>query len=183
MHPLQSDITGIRSVPINGGISSLQDFSSRSNNNGKGIVVFRVDTPHPKQGIGYHINTVEGKSLKKGMYLPSDIQKININKWNHVEITKGAYDFLMDFDGKAKTIRIKSGKVFAVMGLLLDALELGQAIMIDKTDADKKTWENNGVCYHQYWRKLGAWFDRRKRRRGIGCHHRNGDFSGEMISI
>ena len=134
--PLQSNITGIKSIPINGGVSSLQDFSKRSTN--REIVVFRADTPHPKQGIGHHINTVEGKSLKKGKYLPSDIQRANINKWNHTEIPKPVYDVLKDFDGYAKKIRMKSGKVFAVMGPLLDALELGQAIAIDKTDADRK---------------------------------------------
>jgi len=136
--PLQSSTTGIKSVPINGGVSSLQDFSARSNNNGKGIVVFRADTPHPKQGVGYHVNTVEGKSLKQGKYLPSNIQRTNINKWNHTEIPKPVYDVLKDFDGHAKKIRMKSGKVLTVMGPLLAALELGQAIIIDKTDADKK---------------------------------------------
>lgn len=151
--PLQSNITGIKSVPISikgdsplsgTTVSSLQDFSKRSNNRGRGTTIFRIDYD---DDLLYHINTVKGKDLGLGQkalsldqikYQTSELQKYWLTKLNHYQISEEAFNILKDFDGKAKTIRMKSGEVLAIMGPLLDALELGQAIMIDKTDADKK---------------------------------------------
>ena len=151
--PLQSKRTGIKSVPITikgdsplsgTTISSLQDFSERSNNGGRGTTIFRVDYD---DDLLYHINTVKGKDLGLGKkmsdpdrikYRTTMLQKNNLVEWNHKQISEDAFNILKDFDGKAKKIRMKSGKVFAVMGPLLDALELGQAIAIDRLDADKK---------------------------------------------
>jgi len=134
--PLQSNLTGIRSVPIDtnlGRISSLRDYSSRSLNP-KGTTVLRAD--YDARNL-YHINTVEGKAIKSGQYNPSKLQKWFLGKFNHRQLSEGAYNVLKDFDGAAKKVRV-GGKVFLVGGIALDALELGMTIDADLKDADKK---------------------------------------------
>ena len=135
--PLQSSLTGITSAKISGSnISALWDFSKRSANQNKGIIVFRVDEPH--SGFNYpHINTVEGRSIKSGKYNPSEFQRANLNALNHTEISDDAYRVLKDFDGVAKKVRV-AGKILLVAGAALDALELYQTIEGDLHDADRK---------------------------------------------
>ncbi|MBU5627826.1 complement resistance protein TraT [Oscillibacter sp. MSJ-2] len=135
--PLQSSYTQIYSVPIQKNsisISSLRDFSSRSINL-KGTTVFRADTPH--SGFTYHINTVEGRSIKTGQYAASKLQLQNLNKLNHTEISYDAFQVLRNFDGVAKKIRI-AGKVLLAAGVALDVLELSRTIEDDLQDADRK---------------------------------------------
>jgi len=138
--PLQSRHTGIYSRIIHspgiGDISSLQDFSSRSKNQGRGITVFRADVPD-SHTPSYHINTVEGRSLKTNKYMPTDLQRRNLNALNHKEISEDAYKILKNFDGVAKKVRI-GGKVLLVAGTALDALELCNTIDGDLHDADRK---------------------------------------------
>ena len=85
----------------------------------------------------FHINTVEGRSIKDGKYIPSEFQRQNINKWNHLEISDDAYQVLKNFDGVAKKAEV-AGRRLAVAGAALDALELLQTINIDIHDADRK---------------------------------------------
>lgn len=95
----------------------------------------------------HHINTVGRKGFglsKKGIdpenaqYATWALPRAIMPKLNHTKISPKAYDFLKNFDGHAKKVRVSSGKVFAVIGPVLDVLELSQAIAIDKTDADRK---------------------------------------------
>lgn len=140
--PIQSKMTGIhyKRIESNGiEYASLYDTSLRSNNikHGKnvGVTVFRADVKEP---LGTHINTVEGKSIKNGLYKPSsELQKYAINKLNHKTIDDRTYRILKDFDQHAKKIRI-AGKVMAVTGTALDVLEIVQTIHIDTHDADRK---------------------------------------------
>ena len=140
--PLQSKMTAIhyKRIESNGiEYASLYDTSLRSDNvkHGKnvGVTVFRADVKEP---LGTHINTVEGKSIKNGLYKPSsELQKYAINKLNHKTIDDRTYRILKDFDRHAKKIRI-AGKVMAVTGTALDVLEIVQTIHIDTHDADRK---------------------------------------------
>ena len=76
--PLQSSFSSVYSKKIpNTNVSALWDFSQRSANPNKGIVVFRVDEPHGSFNYR-HINTVEGRSIKSGKYNPSEFQRANI---------------------------------------------------------------------------------------------------------
>lgn len=139
VNPLQSSSTGITAEPIvkNGEtIFSLRDSSPRSIS-GKPMVVFRPDTPH--NGFPYtHINAVEGRSIKSGQYVPSsESQLANLNSINHKEISERTYNFLKDFDGTAKKVRI-GARVLLVIGAVLEALELYQTIESDLHDADRK---------------------------------------------
>lgn len=135
--PLQSSLTGITSAKISGSnISALWDFSKRSANQNKGIIVFRVDEPHGSFNYP-HINTVEGRSIKSGKYNPSEFQRANLNALNHTEISDDAYRVLKDFGGVAKKVRV-AGKILLVAGAALDALELYQTIEGDLHDADRK---------------------------------------------
>ncbi|MCI2056633.1 MAG: hypothetical protein LKJ86_05735 [Oscillibacter sp.] len=136
--PLQSSHTKIYSIPIESNglrYSSLRDLSPRSINP-KGTTIFRADAPHSGADF-YHINTVEGKSIKSGKYTASEWQLNNLNGLNHTEISEDAYTVLKNFDGVAKKIRV-AGRVLAATGVVLDALELYQSIEIDKHDADRK---------------------------------------------
>ena len=135
--PLQSSLTGITSAKISGSnISALWDFSKRSANQNKGIIVFRVDEPHGSFNYP-HINTVEGRSIKSGKYNPSEFQRANLNALNHTEISDDAYRVLKDFDGVAKKVRV-AGKILLVAGAALDTLELYQTIEGDLHDADRR---------------------------------------------
>ena len=135
--PLQSSLTGITSAKISGlGISALWDFSKRSANQNKGIIVFRADAPHGRFNYP-HINTVEGRSIKSGKYNPSEFQRANLNAWNHTQISDDAYRVLKDFDGAAKKVRV-AGKILLVTGAALDVLELYQTVEGDLHDADRK---------------------------------------------
>ena len=142
INPLQSESTGIKLNPIkSNGIdyASLLDVSARSTNikNGKnrGITVFRADIDDE---IGYHFNTVYGPKIKSGEYVPSsELQREVINKLNHTQIDEKAYRILKDFDGHAKKVRV-AGRVLAVMGVALDALEIAEAVERDLNDADRK---------------------------------------------
>ena len=135
--PLQSSFSSVYSKKIpNTNVSALWDFSQRSANPNKGIVVFRVDEPHGSFNYR-HINTVEGRSIKSGKYNPSEFQRANLNALNHTEISDDAYRVLKDFDGVAKKVRV-AGKILLVAGAVLDALELYQTIEGDLHDADRK---------------------------------------------
>ena len=135
--PLQSSFSSVYSKKIpNTNVSALWDFSQRSANPNKGIVVFRVDEPHGSFNYR-HINTVEGRSIKSGKYNPSEFQRANLNALNQTEISDDAYRVLKDFDGVAKKVRV-AGKILLVAGAALDALELYQTIEGDLHDADRK---------------------------------------------
>lgn len=141
--PLQSKATNInfQTITSNGvEYASLHDTSLRSKNirrgKNRGVTVFRAD--NDPNTIGYHINTVEGRSIKDGLYEPSsELQRTLINKLNHKTIDDGTYRILKDFDGYAKKVRF-AGRVFAVAGAALDILEIAQTINIDLRDADRK---------------------------------------------
>lgn len=155
VNPLQSESTGIVSEPIvkNGEtIFALRDYSARSTT-GKGTVVFRPDTSH--NGFPYtHINTVEGRSIKSGQYVPSsEFQLGNLNSINHKEISEDAYHVLKDLDGTAKKVRT-AGRVLLVAGAALEALELYQTIESDLNDADQKIGKKT---YSHVASIVGSW--------------------------
>ena len=137
--PLQSKTTDIhyKRIESNGEwYASLYDTSSRSKNKKQDITVFRADDHAP---LGKHINTVEGNSIKKGQYVPdTKRQKDFINKVNHTKINESTYRWLKDFDVHTKKVRVRGGKILAVTGTVLEALELIEAIHIDTHDADGK---------------------------------------------
>ena len=85
-----------------------------------------LDKPHGVDGkpVGYHMN-VE-------FDVPQKYQKFF---YNHKEISESTYLKLKNFKDVAKPIRI-AGKVLLVMGIALDAIELGTAIYDDVKDAD-----------------------------------------------
>ena len=170
--PLQSSLTGITSAKISGlGISALWDFSKRSANQNKGIIVFRADKPHGSFNDP-HINTVEGRSIKSGKYNPSEFQRANLNAWNHTQISDDAYRVLKDFDGVAKKVRV-AGKVLLVTGAALDALELYQTVEGDLHDADRKNIFSS--CWN--WRKLGTGCGGSKGRCRCRCCNQNSDYA------
>jgi hypothetical protein len=136
--PLQSAHTKIYSMPINSNgtaYSSLRDLSPRSANP-KGTTVFRADAPHSGANF-FHINIVEGRSIKNGQYVASELQLNHLNELNHTGISDDAYTVLKNFNGVVKKIRV-AGRVLAVTRVALDALELYQTIEIDTHDADRK---------------------------------------------
>ena len=157
--PLQSKTTDIHYKRIESdGVwyASLYDASSRSKNTKQDITVFRADDHTP---FGKHINTVEGKSIKKGLYEPdSKLQKYFINKINHTKIHEPTYRWLKNFDVHAKKVRIRGWKILAVAGTVLEVLELIEAIHIDRHDADgkigKMSW-SAGASFVGSW-SLGA---------------------------
>ncbi len=146
--PLQSKRTGIeyhKISPTKKGVTtdyaSLRDVSSRSRNikggKNRGITVFRAD--FDEDGLLHHINTVSGEQLGAGEYIPSSaIQRKIIDKFNHMKINESTYRWLKDFDVHAKKVRVGGGTILAVTGVVLEALELIEAIHIDTHDADGK---------------------------------------------
>jgi len=137
--PLQSKITDIHYKRIESKgewYASLYDTSSRSKNKKQDITVFRADID---ETLGPHINTVEGRSIKSEKYIPdTKRQKDFINKVNHTKIKEPTYRWLKNFDTNLKTVRVWGGRILVVGGILLEALELIEAIHIDTHDADKK---------------------------------------------
>ena len=93
----------------------------------------------------YHINTVEGRSIKDGKYVPTSRQLEHLNKWNHTQISDDTYKLLKNFDGVAKKVRI-GGTVLLVAGEALDIIELCKTIEPQLQSADrkldKKTWSS-----------------------------------------
>ena len=147
LDPLQSKSTQIYSRPspsANGVISSLHDLSARSRNKKGDITVFRADIPDNAHPF-YHINTVEGRSIKDGKYVPTSRQLEHLNKWNHTQISDDTYKLLKNFDGVAKKVRI-GGTVLLVAGEALDIIELCKTIEPQLQSADrkldKKTWSS-----------------------------------------
>lgn len=136
--PLRDKSTGIKSEPIpESNISALWDYSSRSRGRKGKTIVFRADTPHGKYPY-LHINTVEGRALRDNDYIPtSELQRKSLDMLNHKKIDEKAYRILKDFDGHAKKVRV-AGKILAVMGAALDALEIAEAVERDLNDADRK---------------------------------------------
>ena len=167
LDPLQSKSTQIYSRPIstaNGMISSLHDLSARSRNKKGDITVFRADIPDDVHPF-YHINTVEGRSIKDGKYVPTSRQLDHLNKWNHAQISDDAYRLLKNFDGVAKKVRI-GGSVLLAAGEVLEIIELCQAIEPQLQSADKKldkkTWSSiaslgGSWLFSAAGAKAGAW--------------------------
>ena len=116
-------------------IPSLIDYSPRTSASRNGITVFRVDSD---SRLGYHINTVEGRSIKSGKFIPdSEFQRLNINNLNHIQISENAFNILKNFQGSAKVIR-RGAQVLLVLDVVCDLYELGKVIAEDLQDADKK---------------------------------------------
>ena len=153
--PLQSKITDIHYKRIESKgewYASLYDTSTRSKNKKQEITVFRADDHAP---LGTHMNTVEGRSIKDGLYEPSsELQKKIINKLNHTKINESTYRWLKDFDVHTKKVRVWGGRILAVTGIVLEVLELVEAIYIDKQDADKKIGK---TTYSALAKVVGSW--------------------------
>lgn len=99
--------------------------------NGKKERVFMFDLPH-KNADYYHINY----PLNKPAFLKSHL--------DHKPIPEFVYLKLKNFKEVGKVVH-KSGRVLLVAGVLLDTLELGNTILSDLQDADKKIGKKTGI--------------------------------------
>lgn len=135
VNPLQTSLTGIEFDNISGkGVAALWDKSPTRVETGKPVIVFRPDM---EPGGNYHVNTVNGHLIRDGKYTPTELQRTNLNQWNHTPIDEETYQFLKNFDGVSKKIQT-AGKVLLVAGIVLDAIELYLTIQSDLHDADQK---------------------------------------------
>lgn len=141
---LQSDITGITHRLIsknslitlkNGKQVNLEYSILMQKIGGKDRAIFRLDKPHIKDGkmLGYHIN-YDGAASK---YI--------VNSLDHREISEAMYLRFRNFQKIGKVVRI-GGKVLLVAGILLDTMELGNTVIDDLNDADKKIGKKTGMA-------------------------------------
>ena len=97
----------------------------------------RIDPPHNNQGwyrgtrktIDY--NHINFEKVDNSNLLYNWIQ----SRYNHYPLSDDAYNVLKNLDGVQKEIRIK-GRKLLVVGGVLDALELGLAVIADIRDKD-----------------------------------------------
>lgn len=137
---LQSDLTGITHYfeengrrPEKGKIlqyykmEKLPDKYEYSILMQNGKELFRLDRPHMEDGepLDYHIN-----------YKPIKHEDLN-KRLNRKFIKEETFLKLKDFQKIGKVFRI-AGKKLLVAGVLLDTLELGEAVVSDLNDADRK---------------------------------------------
>ena len=138
--PLQPNVTGYRHILADKNrprgraaevynVDSLPKKYKASvilNKPGHKGVAFMLDHPHIIDGgiEGYHMNV--------HVDVPPQLQKYF---YNHKEITESTYLKLHNFKNVAKPIRI-AGRVVLVMGIVLDAVELGMAVYEDVKDSD-----------------------------------------------
>ena len=141
---LQSDITGITHRLIsknslitlkNGKQVNLEYSILMQKIGGRDRAIFRLDKPHIKDGkmLGYHIN-YDGAASK---YI--------INNLDHREISEAMYLKFRNFQKIGKVVRV-GGKVLLVAGILLDTIELGNTVIDDLNDADKKIGKRTGMA-------------------------------------
>lgn len=140
---LQSDLTGITYLESTGrkptrgkilefykmeGLPDTYEYSVLMQN---GKDLFRLDRPHMERGqpLDYHIN-----------YKPINHEEL-YKHLNHKFIKEETFLKLKDFQKIGKVFHI-AGKRILVAGILLDALELGDAVVSDLNDADRKLGRN-----------------------------------------
>lgn len=90
-----------------------------------------LDRPHYEKGkdLSFHINYDADKPIFLKKYL------------NHKEISESTCIRFKNFTKVGKAVRIR-GKVLLVVSVLLDTLELGNTIIDDLSDVDKKIGKN-----------------------------------------
>lgn len=146
---LQSDLTGVtHKVEVkniseaklkNPRLKNLPDMNDYSMllymKNGKKSRAFMLDRANYEDGknLSFHINYDPDKPAFLKKYL------------NHKEIPESVYIRFKNFTKAGKVVRM-SGKTLLVAGLLLDALEAGNAIIDDLNDADKKIGKKSGMA-------------------------------------
>lgn len=140
---LQSDLTGVTHRLIskntmltlsNGEKVNLEYSILMQKIDGKDVAIFRLDKPHIRDGkkLGYHIN-YDGNAPK---FIAEYI--------DHMEISEAMYLKLRNFEKVGKVVH-KGGRVLLVAGVLLDTLELGNTIVNDLQDVDKKIGKKTGI--------------------------------------
>ncbi len=77
-----------------------------------------------------HLNVEYAKPYTK-------VQNKIMARYNHYPLSDKAYNQLKDLKKFGKKVRV-GGRVLVIYGIVLDTLELGQAIDKDLNDADKK---------------------------------------------
>ena len=90
-------------------------------------------------------NYEDGKNLSFHINYDPDKPAFLKKYLNHKEIPESVYIRFKNFTKAGKVVRI-GGKTLLVAGLLLDALELGNAIIDDLNDADKKIGKKSGMA-------------------------------------
>lgn len=133
---LQSDITGVTiGATTKGNAAGLKNAFMQ----GKTPYI-RFDPPHGG-----------GKTVVRGVKKVVDYNHVNFGEvdnsnllydwvrktYDHYPLSDDAYTALSHLDDTAKVVRI-GGKILAVAGAALDALELGVAVYDDLNDADRK---------------------------------------------
>ncbi|WP_158097748.1 bacteriocin class II family protein [Tyzzerella sp. An114] len=116
-------------------LSDMNDYSMLFYaKNGKKSRAFMLDRPHYEKGkeLSFHINYDADKPIFLKKYL------------NHKEISESTYIRFKNFTKAGKAVRI-GGKVLLVAGVLLDTLELGNTIIDDLSDVDKKIGKKTGM--------------------------------------
>lgn len=121
--PTQTHITGVRYT------TRGQYF--RFVENSTDIPIFRIDKGMYHRKMNYlHLNAAAMPGT------PAWHEPM-IQKLDHMQLSPGVYDFLAKFDGIARKVRV-AGRVMLVVGVVLDALELGTTVYEDLNDADRK---------------------------------------------
>lgn len=133
INPLQTQVTNVgrRPVPHKDGTVVQQLYDVLSNQrlleldmhnlpNKKGTII--PDVPH--------MNVEVSKSA-------STLQKRVADSLNHKKVPTPVYEAFKNFDNVAKYTKT-AGKALAVVGVALDAYELGSTIYLDLNDEDKK---------------------------------------------
>lgn len=146
---LQSDLTGVthevlikditKAKKLNPKLKNLPDMNDYSilfySKNGKKSRAFMLDRANFEDGndLSFHINYDADKPAFLKKYL------------NHKEIPESIYIRFKNFAKVGKIVRI-GGKVLLVAGILLDTIELGNTVIDDLNDADKKIGKRTGMA-------------------------------------
>lgn len=145
---LQSDLTGVTHEVVTRDIrkaktkdpmlKNLPDKNDYSilfyTKDGKKKRAFMLDKPHIEDGksLPFHINYDVDKPEFLKKYL------------NHKPISEAMYMRFKNFTEVGKVVHM-GGKILLVAGILLDTLELGNAVIDDLNDADQKLGKKTGM--------------------------------------
>ena len=150
INPLQTDLTGVgyrvlvdsKVIPA----SEMKNVLKTVANDGSKNIqhqLYKVDTNERLFEIHEHgVNTKAGKIPQKHINVDTpknatSTQKSVAKALNHQKIPTPAYEAFHDF-GKVTKVAKNGGKALAVVGVALDAYDLGSTIYDDLNDEDKK---------------------------------------------
>lgn len=145
---LQSDLTGVThkvetaTISLKKRNNNPQLLKNIPNNVDYSVLYYTVNG---KKERGFMLDLPHGNINKFHINYPINNPAF-LNKYlNHKPISKSTYIRFKNFTKAGKVVRI-GGKTLLVAGLLLDTLELGNAVIDDLNDADKKIGKKSGMA-------------------------------------